>query len=258
MDFFGNTDIGRKRKTNQDSFFAHRLGEHALLLAVFDGMGGHAGGETASGIAREKFSLTVCEALGSKINESSGTVDATKTQIYNILCKGVGEANTAIFDAAQQNPELLGMGTTLAAVLINGENVYAVNVGDSRIYLVFEDSIRQISHDHSYVQYLVDIGEITEEEAKNNINKNIITRAVGTSETLDVDTFVQTLEGAGVLLCSDGLSNLLDDAYMQSIYSSAANAQDCVKKLICAANELGGTDNITAVVAGKFTAAQNA
>ena len=252
MDFFGNTDIGKKRQTNQDSYCVHKLGENAILLAVFDGMGGHAGGETASSLAREQFSQIVCDTFISKVNSETGLVDATRTQIYNILSKGAQLANTAIFDTAKQAPELLGMGTTLAAVLINGDNVYAVNVGDSRIYLVWKDEIKQISHDHSYVQYLVDIGEITEEEAKDNVNKNIITRAVGTSENLEVDTFVQTLDSAGVLLCSDGLSNLVENAEIQAIFSESASAKECVEKLIHAANSRGGTDNITAVVAGNF------
>ncbi len=256
MDHFGNTDIGKKRKTNQDSFCLHKLGENAVLLAVFDGMGGHAGGETASALACEKFSFVVCEALSQKLIEGTGTIDATKTQIFNILCKGAEEANTAIYSAANENSELFGMGTTLAAVLINGDNIYAANVGDSRIYLVYKDSIKQISHDHSYVQYLVDIGEITEEEAKNNSNKNIITRAVGTSEALEVDTFSHPLEDACVLICSDGLSNLVEDKDIAKIFSASTNAEQCTYKLISAANKAGGLDNITAVVAGNFSAAK--
>ncbi len=252
MDFFGNTDIGRKRQNNQDSFCVHKLGENSLLLAVFDGMGGHAGGETASSLARDEFSRTVTDALAPKINAETGTVDATKTQIYNILCKGAEQANTVIYNTARENSELLGMGTTLAAVLINGENVYAVNVGDSRIYLVSHGAIKQISHDHSYVQYLVDIGEITEEEAKYNANKNIITRAVGTSEALEIDTFVQSLGDSFVLLCSDGLSNLVSDSEITEIFSRSKDARECVDTLISAANAGGGTDNITAVVAGNF------
>ncbi len=258
MDYFGNTDIGQKRKTNQDSFCSVKLGEKALLLAVFDGMGGHAGGETASGMARENFSSVAGELLLSKVCEESGMVDATKTQIFNIMCKGAEQANTAIFEAAQNNSELTGMGTTLAAVLINGDNIYAVNVGDSRIYLVYKDRIQQLSHDHSYVQYLVDIGEITEEEAKVNANKNIITRAVGTSPELDVDTFAHPLDGAGVLLCSDGLTNFVENEDIQRIFRESATAEECVGALISAANCGGGLDNITAVVAGSFGSELNA
>ncbi len=109
MDHFGNTDIGKKRTTNQDSFCIHKLGERSLLLAVFDGMGGHAGGETASSMAREQFSRVVCDKLSSKLNEKSGVVDATKTQIFNILCKAAEVANSSIFVAAQSDLELLVM-----------------------------------------------------------------------------------------------------------------------------------------------------
>ncbi len=131
-------------------------------------------------------------------------------------------------------------------------------MGDSRIYLVYDDCIKQLSHDHSYVQFLVDIGEITEEEAKNNANKNIITRAVGTTEKLDVDTFVKDLENAKVLICSDGLSNCVENDKIQEIFASSSSAEECVDTLISAANIGGGSDNITAVVAGCFSPEQEA
>jgi len=257
MEFFGNTDIGRKRKANQDSFCICEIGKNALLCAVFDGMGGHAGGETASRIARDRFKGVVCDTLGAKLCESSGMIDATKTQIFNVMCKGVDIANSAIFETAAEDPELHGMGTTLAAVLINGQNIYGINVGDSRIYHITDTKIEQISHDHSYVQYLVDIGEITEEEAKTNANKSIITRAVGTSESIEADTFVAALEGGCVLLCSDGLSNHIEDGELFEIIQGSSNAEACIAKLIDTANEHGGSDNITAIVAGSFSCGDN-
>lgn len=252
MDFFGNTDIGRKRKANQDSFCICEIGKNALLCAVFDGMGGHAGGEIASRIARDRFKGVVCDTFSSKLNADTGMVDATKTQIFNVMCKGVDVANSAIFETAAESSELHGMGTTLAAVLINGGNVYGVNVGDSRIYHISENGIEQISHDHSYVQYLVDIGEITEQEAKTNANKSIITRAVGTSDSIEADTFVAALNGGRVLLCSDGLSNHVENNELFEIIKGSDNAAECVNRLIDTANEHGGSDNITAIVAGAF------
>ena len=248
MDHFGNTDIGRKRKVNQDNFCVKVLAPNCLLCAVFDGMGGHAGGETASRIALERFSAVVCDTLSPKTNELTGLVDATKTQIFNVMNKGVDIANTAIFEAASENSELHGMGTTLAAVLINGTVAYGVNVGDSRVYLCQKDSISQISHDHSYVQYLIDIGEITKEEARSNSNKNIITKAVGTCESIEADTFVCSIDGGRLLLCSDGLSNHVDDTELFELINGADNAKECVDMLIDTANEHGGSDNITAIV----------
>ena len=257
MDFFGNTDIGRKRKANQDSFCICELGKNALLCAVFDGMGGHAGGEIASHIARDRFKGVVCDTLISKLNFDTGMIDATKTQIFNVMCKGVDVANSAIFETAAESSELHGMGTTLAAVLINGQNIYGINVGDSRIYHISDTKIEQISHDHSYVQYLVDIGEITEQEAKTNVNKSIITRAVGTSESIEADTFVTSLDGGRVLLCSDGLSNHIENDELLEIIHSSNNAEECISKLIDTANEHGGSDNITAIVAGAFAQSDN-
>ncbi len=248
MDHFGNTDIGRKRKVNQDNFCICRLGERTVLCAVFDGMGGHAGGETASRIACEKFSAVVTETLSARLDDIVGTLDATKTQIFNVLCKAADIANTAVYEAAQENEELSGMGTTLAAVLINGDIVYAINIGDSRIYSVKDGSITQISRDHSYVQYLIDIGEITQEEAKTNINKSIITRAVGTSDKIEADTYVSETDGACILLCSDGLSNHIEDDQLCDIISGCTDAESCVGTLINTANENGGSDNITAIL----------
>ena len=248
MDCFGNTDIGRKRKANQDSFCICELGDKAILCAVFDGMGGHAGGETASRIACEKFKTVVCETLTAKLDSQTQTIDATKTQLFNVLCKAADVANTAVFDAAAENEELHGMGTTLAAVLINGPYIYTINIGDSRVYLISDSEIKQISHDHSYVQYLIDIGEITEEEAKTNANKSIITRAVGTSESIEADTFVAESEGMCVLLCTDGLTNHVDNSGIFDIISQGCCAKDTVDKLIDTANENGGSDDITAIL----------
>lgn len=247
MVFYGNTDIGKKRSKNQDSFFTHRLGENALVCAVFDGMGGHAGGETASKIASECFLSSLTENLIPKLNEN-GTVEATKTQITNILSMAANSANEAVFHAAAEDETLHGMGTTLAAVLINGDYLYGINIGDSRVYKIKDCEIKQLSHDHSYVQYLVDIGEITEEEAKINANKSIITRAVGTNESIESDTYVDEISSSMILLCSDGLTNMVDNKEILDIVSCAKDTQSAVSSLIKAANDNGGNDNITVIV----------
>ena len=148
MDFFANTDIGKKRKVNQDSFLAHAFSEKALLCAVFDGMGGHAGGETASRIARDRFSAVVIDTLTQKLDSETGLLDISKTQAINVLEKAVSVANGAIFETAQIDRALSGMGTTIAAILVNGEVGYALNVGDSRIYKVDSLKTEQITRDH--------------------------------------------------------------------------------------------------------------
>lgn len=248
MNYFGKTDIGRKRKANQDNFCICEISENVLLCAVFDGMGGHAGGETASSIACEKFSTVVRDTLAPKLNAESAELDLSETQIFNVLTKAKDVANTAVYEAAQDNSELSGMGTTLAAVLINKTKAYALNVGDSRIYRADSESIAQISRDHSYVQYLIDLGEITEEEAKTNVNKSIITRAVGTEECVEADTYQFDCDNVSILICSDGLSNHVESEEMFGVLSDGKTAEEGVNTLIDLANEGGGTDNITAIL----------
>lgn len=248
MEFFANTDIGRKRKNNQDNYCTHKFAEHALLCAVFDGMGGHAGGETASKIARDRFVCTVTEALSSKVNAELGCLDATKTQIINVLEKAIAVANTAIFDTSAESELLAGMGTTLTAILINGDVGYAVNVGDSRIYCVKDGEITKITRDHSYVQYLIDLGEITEEEAKTNANKSIITRAVGTESQVEADNYTVDCKDASILLCSDGLTNHVENDELLTIITNGENAENTISTLINTANDNGGSDNITAIL----------
>ena len=248
MYHFGKTDIGQKRKVNQDNFCICEISENVLFCAVFDGMGGHAGGETASGIACEKFLSSIKDTLTHKLNKETQMLDLSETQIFNVLTKAKDIANTAVYEAAQESTSLSGMGTTLAAVLVNGTEVFAMNVGDSRIYLADENGIEQISRDHSYVQYLIDIGEITEEEAKTNANKSIITRAVGTEESVEADTYTFSCDGSSILLCSDGLSNHVDNNEMYRIISDSKDAEECVGALVDTANANGGTDNITAIL----------
>ena len=248
MDFFANTDIGKKRKVNQDSFLAHAFSEKALLCAVFDGMGGHAGGETASRIARDRFSAVVIDTLTQKLDSETGLLDISKTQAINVLEKAVSVANGAIFETAQIDRALSGMGTTIAAILVNGEVGYALNVGDSRIYKVDSLKTEQITRDHSYVQYLIDLGEITEEEAKTNPNKSIITRAVGTESEVEADNYTVDCKNTRLLLCSDGLSNHVGEDEIFTILSECKSAEDAVGILIESANADGGSDNITAIV----------
>ena len=199
-DFFGNTDIGLKRETNEDSFYTGYIDEKRLLCVVCDGMGGANGGSDASGTAVEIFTDYVR-------NNAAGA------DIAEVLDKAVKSANDGILKKAAEHPELFGMGTTLVAALFDGDKIYFASIGDSRIYVYADKALYQLSHDHSYVQSLVDSGQITAEQAKSHPNRNIITKALGTADDAKADLFVLDAQPiGGVLLCSDGLCGYADES----------------------------------------------
>ncbi len=257
MYFCGKSDVGMRRQVNQDSFRTLSIwGGEAVLLIVCDGMGGHKAGEVASRTAVETF----CEKV-----ITSPCLEETPEKIlefirYTLVC-AASEANAAVLGLAQNHAEYLGMGTTLVAVLVYKGYFYAINVGDSRFYIVTRYEAKQVTKDHSFVQYLIDNGKLTQEEAKSYPRKNVITRAVGVGEKLDVDFFSASLtpwERGYLLLCSDGLSNYTNGKVLIDIlYGSMPNPKippesELAKKaemLIVYANEKGGSDNITAVLA---------
>lgn len=253
MIYFGKTDIGKLRKGNQDSFGIYEIAENALLLAVCDGMGGAAGGDEASRIALEAFYGEIKAVCEPRINE--GSLDASGIDIKLMLGNAVGCANSAVHSTAKENAELSGMGTTLVALFIVDGSAYSVNVGDSRMYKISGGEIVQVTRDHSYVQYLIDMGKLTPEEAKNSTNRNIITRAIGTEESIEADIeLVELGEDDGdtyFLLCSDGLSNMVPDSEIAKTVSSDGTPEDKVLSLIFTANENGGSDNITVVILKK-------
>lgn len=244
MEFYGKSDIGKKRATNQDSFVCRQIGSWTLCV-VCDGMGGMNGGNIASALAIEAFTASVEHAL------TSADFTESRDTMSSILSVGVSAANDAVLSRAQASEELQGMGTTLIAALCSADTLYAVNVGDSRLYRIAPDGIEQITRDHSYVQLLLDMGQITAEEALTSPNKNIITRAVGTERNTEADFFTLKLrENDLFLLCSDGLTNYLSDAVIADILSDSVQhpLRERVDALIDGANEGGGGDNITAVV----------
>lgn len=240
------TNIGMKRQVNQDSFLIREYGS-GLLAVVCDGMGGVSGGGEASSTAVTAFTGYTDISL-----ENTASVGENPSEEYcrELLLSAARAANNAVYSAALQNRELHGMGTTLVSAFVTADRVYAVNVGDSRMYLIKDNSITQITHDHSYVQYLVDIGKLTKDEAKNSNSKNIITRAVGTEENVETDFFtVQTRsEGSHVLLCTDGLTNHISEGDIADCVSSAESPEAACTELISRANLGGGSDNITAVI----------
>lgn len=230
------TDVGQKRKINQDSVFAteEAVGSLPNLFVVADGMGGHNAGDFAS-----RFAVN---SITEYIRESS------EKNPVRLLQDAIGSANAGIIAEAAEHEELFGMGTTVVAATIEDRYAYIANVGDSRLYLM-DDGLRQITRDHSLVEEMVRLGEITEEDAKHHPDKNIITRALGTVPDLEIDFFDLKLEpGSQILMCSDGLTNMVDDAQIEDVLRRPYSPKEKAMKLIEMANENGGTDNIAVII----------
>lgn len=243
MFFYGLTDVGKMRDNNQDNFRICEMMNGAVLAVVCDGMGGAAGGNTASSLAVDTFCSIILQ------NEKllfTPDGDLKENTVKNALLTAVNKANTAVYQKSVMDSSLSGMGTTLVACFAYKERIIGINVGDSRMYAVYKDNVKRISKDHSYVQLLVDAGKITEEQAQNHPEKNIIMRAVGVDDSIKADVFMLDADMDVVLLCSDGLSNYLQDEEIPSFFKK--DAESDVKGLIDHANACGGNDNITAAV----------
>ena len=246
--YYGKTDTGAVRDNNQDSFFAGALDcdtdEDIFLAAVCDGMGGAAGGSFASKLAVDTFKEELTSGMKNILEENLSADSCEVLLSYAARC-----ANTAVYKTAQEISALRGMGTTLVAIIMFRNTVYAINIGDSRLYVIGEDGICKISRDHSYVQTLVDQGKISEEEARVHPNKNVIMRAIGTEAEVKPDFFKVLPDRKTFLLCSDGLSNFVGDEDIEKTVKEAASLSEAVESLIEKANAAGGGDNITAVLA---------
>ena len=240
MKTFSMTDIGRKREVNQDYVFAtdETIGNLPNLLVVADGMGGHRAGDFAS-----RFTV---EVLAEEVQNCKETHPET------ILGNSIQAANERRLEEAEKDNRLEGMGTTLVAATILDHVLYFANVGDSRLYLINKE-IRQLSKDHSMVEEMVRLGGLTEEEAKHHPDKNIITRAIGVKQKVEPDFFEYRLKGGDIILmCSDGLTNMVDDDEIFQIVKSARDIVEAVESLIQRANENGGSDNIGVVLAQPY------
>jgi protein phosphatase len=245
LDARGATDVGRRREQNEDSYLVDL---DTALFVVADGMGGHAGGGTASSLAVQTIQdrVRVARASAPASFASPSTVDAS--QFPAMLRLAVEAACRAIFGAAQEDPSLAGMGTTVTAALVAGRTAFVAHVGDSRCYLLRGGRIFQLSEDHSLVNEQLKAGAITEEEARQSRFRNIITRSVGFEEDVLVDVVGLELEKEDALvLCCDGLSNLVTDAEILEI-ASGSRLAEAPERLIALANERGGDDNITVIV----------
>lgn len=243
MDIFGITDTGVVRSINQDSFAQGKVSESLAWAVVCDGMGGVNGGDYASRTAVESMT----DYIGRELPKATDT-EAVK----DVLCDAINEANTVVFNASQADLKLRGMGTTVVAAVIMGNELILAHSGDSRAYVASNSGLRQVTIDHSLVQEMVNSGEITQEEARVHPRKNVITRALGVEDTIEIDFSVITLDGnETVLLCSDGLTNFLSDSEIYEMLRST-EAASLPKALVDAANENGGGDNITAVIMCAF------
>ncbi len=245
--YSAKTDRGQKRGSNQDSFSTLEISPDMHFFLVCDGMGGANGGEEASRIACEVATASIRRDLEVVLGDPD--LDTDK-YIPKILSYAAREANLAVYDRAQEEPSLKGMGTTFVAAVIRRDKLYAVNVGDSRLYIIKDNDAQQVTRDHSYVQYLVDIGLITSSEAQTSSKRNIIMRAIGVYETVEPDTYTVSLDsGSYILLCSDGLYTMAGGAELISIITGDGSLDEKADALIRAANENGGRDNITVILA---------
>lgn len=236
MKAFSITDIGERRRINQDYVYCceEPIGNLPNLFIVADGMGGHNAGDYASRFCVEFFKQKIRE------NNLESPVAVIESAIK--------AANIALREEAQDKIELEGMGTTFVAATIYDKEMYVSNIGDSRLYVV-GDRIRQITEDHSLVEAMVKTGEIKRSEARFHPNKNIITRAIGTNETVEPDFFEVSLEeGNTVLMCSDGLTNMLDDETIEKIIRENDDPETAAQTLVNYANQNGGKDNITIII----------
>ena len=244
MKLFGVTDVGCHRKDNQDSFVFRELSDQAALLVVCDGMGGAQAGSVASTVAVDAFIAAVTEQF------AAGAPEDDPGWYEDILALACERANRQVYELSQTDPEYQGMGTTLvAAIALPGES-YVVNVGDSRCYLIGHEMIRQVTVDHSLVQLLVDRGEITAEEARVHPRKNLITRALGVDSEVVCDLLRrETGPGSRLLLCSDGLTNVLTDQVLLQTSKGEAEPEGLCRSLLCMTLEQGAPDNVTVVLA---------
>ena len=242
MNIAGITDIGLSRENNQDTFEYGLLDESAQYAIVCDGMGGENGGDVASKMARD--------AIVSRLKEGySSAMDANS--IRNLMLTSVSAANAEIYAKSKEAPSLAGMGTTVVAVILTGNTAYISHVGDSRAYLLRKKELSQITTDHSIVQELIKQGKLSESDADGYPHKNLLTRAVGAYRTVSVDYIEQEIEaGDKFLLCTDGLTNFCTVDTLTRILMDDDIESSC-KKLVNAACNAGGLDNITAVIIAK-------
>ena len=241
MRTLGASHVGRVRTSNQDAFICGELTENAAFAVVCDGMGGANGGNIASSIAVRMVADRLVDGYRDAMDEKA---------VQTLFETAVDEANAAVFEVAMDNADLRGMGTTLVAAVVTEQRVTVAYVGDSRAYILTHDAIEQISKDHSVVQEMVEQGKITPEQARTHPKKHFLTRAIGVEhETRCECVSAPFPENGTVLLCTDGLTNMVETDTIQLLVRTFP-FEEIPNKLINTANLAGGSDNITVVVAG--------
>ena len=235
METFYLTDTGIVRNHNEDSVIIIKNSDDSILMAVADGMGGHKAGEVASSLAISYLSNRFMESFF-KMNKA-GAVEWIKT------C--VNEINGQIFKYTEENPESKGMGTTLVMAIITEEYILFGNIGDSSGYVMKDNKLHKVTHDHTVVNLLLAAGELTQEEAKNHPKKNILMNALGINDPIEIDVFDCNMDIDEILLCSDGLTTMLTDDTIEKVLLEDISVSEQVVKLIKKANNRGGNENIS-------------
>ena len=235
------TDPGKVRDHNEDSVIIIRNENNEYLLAVADGMGGHKAGEVASSIA--------ISHIGKRFREL-GCV-GNKEDAISFIKEVVSEANVLIYRYTEEHPESSGMGTTIVMAVLTSEFLLFGNIGDSSGYVLKKGKLHKITTDHTLVNLLVKSGELTPEEAKAHPRKNVLMKALGAQTTVEMDVFDVETDVEGIFLCSDGLSNMLDDEQIETVLNENLTADQKVSKLIHKSNNRGGNDNISAAYLNK-------
>ncbi len=248
MRHYTKTDVGMVRSNNQDSVNAFKRGGFTVAV-VCDGMGGANGGNVASAMAVKAFCSKVRKNLG--LAESDGL---TGGDLGRLLSSAADDANEQVYNRALYESGLEGMGTTLVGVIANDDMAVAINIGDSRLYCMKGGKLTQVSNDHSFVQYLIDRGAITREEAKHHPNRNIILKAVGITESVAGDIFY-VKDFDYLLMCTDGLTNHVEDFEIEDILAGTPGVKASLsskgESLVALANARGGSDNITVAIIGR-------
>lgn len=238
MKIVAKTDIGLTRTSNQDSYAAGELPGSVAWAVVCDGMGGTNGGNLASSTAVKIISERISSSYRQGMSFSS---------IKNMFMSAIIAANVSVYDMSKKNPELFGMGTTVVVAIVANERVYVAHAGDSRAYILTSGKLHQLTKDHSFVQEMVDSGKLTIDEAREDPRKNLITRALGVSEDLQIDFCEEDISENDVLLiCTDGLTNYVKP---DEIYELTEDGKfyEFAERLVNRANNNGGGDNITVV-----------
>ena len=235
MKSFYLTDAGKVRNHNEDSVIIVKNKDGDYLMAVADGMGGHSAGEVASSIA--------ISYLGKSFNETF--LNMEKVKAVNWLRESVMDINELIFSYVKDHPESRGMGTTLVVAIVTKDYILFGNIGDSSGLVIKDKHLHKVTYDHTLVNLLLKAGELTEEEAKDHPKKNVLMKALGANDPIDIDIFDCDMNISSILLCSDGLTNMLEQEQIEKVLLSDIDIEEKVIKLIRKSNNRGGTDNIS-------------